>query len=81
VAAVRGVDISEGRVVGEVTAPEKDYLAFFGELDYEVDDSNTSCRRKFASRKAQRNAIIKRMPRLLVCQHVPHEILGTLNRC
>ncbi|HEX2385834.1 MAG TPA: hypothetical protein VHL99_04685, partial [Candidatus Binatia bacterium] len=33
----RGVDISGGRVVGEVTAPEKNYLAFFGELDYEVD--------------------------------------------
>jgi PhoPQ-activated pathogenicity-related protein len=33
----RAVDISGGRVVGEVTAPEKNYVAFFGELDYEVD--------------------------------------------
>jgi PhoPQ-activated pathogenicity-related protein len=33
----RTVDISGGRVIGEVTPPEKNYLAFFGELDYEVD--------------------------------------------
>ena len=31
------VKSSNGRVVGEVTAPEKGLLAFFGELDYEID--------------------------------------------
>jgi PhoPQ-activated pathogenicity-related protein len=28
---------SDGKVIGEVTAPEKGHLAFFGELDYEID--------------------------------------------
>jgi PhoPQ-activated pathogenicity-related protein len=31
------VTSSNGRVVGEVTPPEKGLLAFFGELDYEID--------------------------------------------
>jgi PhoPQ-activated pathogenicity-related protein len=29
--------IADGKVVGEVTPPEKDQLAFFGELEYEID--------------------------------------------
>ncbi|HEX6438651.1 MAG TPA: PhoPQ-activated protein PqaA family protein [Candidatus Binatia bacterium] len=29
--------VSEGIVVGEVTPPEKGHVAFFGELDYEID--------------------------------------------
>jgi PhoPQ-activated pathogenicity-related protein len=29
--------VSNGRVMGEVTPPEKGYLAFYGELDYEID--------------------------------------------
>ena len=33
----RPLDVSAGRVVGEVSAPEKNYLAFFGELDYDID--------------------------------------------
>ena len=31
------VTISEGKIIGEVTPPEKGHLAFFGELDYETD--------------------------------------------
>jgi PhoPQ-activated pathogenicity-related protein len=31
------VDVSDGRVVGEVTPPDRGHLAFFGELDYEID--------------------------------------------
>jgi PhoPQ-activated pathogenicity-related protein len=33
----RAVDISGGRVVGEVTTSQNNYLAFFAELDYEID--------------------------------------------
>jgi PhoPQ-activated pathogenicity-related protein len=33
----RPVEVAAGRVVGEVSAPEKNYLAFFGELDYDID--------------------------------------------
>ncbi len=29
--------ISDGKIIGEVTPPEKGHLAFFGELDYEID--------------------------------------------
>jgi PhoPQ-activated pathogenicity-related protein len=28
---------SEGKIVGEVTAPDKSHVAFFGEVDYEID--------------------------------------------
>ncbi|HSF58677.1 MAG TPA: PhoPQ-activated protein PqaA family protein [Candidatus Binatia bacterium] len=31
------VTVSNGRVIGEVTPPEKGHIAFFGELDYEID--------------------------------------------
>jgi PhoPQ-activated pathogenicity-related protein len=31
------VDLSNGKVVGEVTPPDKGHVAFFGELDYEID--------------------------------------------
>jgi PhoPQ-activated pathogenicity-related protein len=31
----RPAEISGGRIVGEVSAPEKGYVAFFGELDYD----------------------------------------------
>jgi PhoPQ-activated pathogenicity-related protein len=31
------VTISDGKIIGEVTPPEKGHLAFFGELDYEID--------------------------------------------
>ena len=30
-------DISDGIVVGEVTQPKQGHVAFFGELDYEID--------------------------------------------
>jgi PhoPQ-activated pathogenicity-related protein len=33
----QAVALSSGRVVGEVTPPEKGHIAFFGELDYEID--------------------------------------------
>jgi PhoPQ-activated pathogenicity-related protein len=33
----QGVSISDGKIIGEVTPPEKGHLAFFGELDYEID--------------------------------------------
>jgi PhoPQ-activated pathogenicity-related protein len=33
----RTVTFSNGKIVGEVGAPEKGHLAFFGELDYEID--------------------------------------------
>ena len=33
----QAVTFSNGIVVGEVTPPEKGYLAFYGEVDYEVD--------------------------------------------
>jgi hypothetical protein len=29
--------ISGGKVIGDVTPPEKGHLAFFGELTYEID--------------------------------------------
>jgi PhoPQ-activated pathogenicity-related protein len=31
------VPVSDGRVIGEVNPPANGYLAFFGELDYEID--------------------------------------------
>ena len=31
------VSFAEGKIIGEVTPPEKGHLAFFGELDYEID--------------------------------------------
>ena len=31
------VSISAGKIIGEITLPEKGHLAFFGELDYEID--------------------------------------------
>jgi len=31
------VSFSDGKIIGEVTPPEKGHLAFFGELDYEID--------------------------------------------
>jgi PhoPQ-activated pathogenicity-related protein len=31
------VNLSDGKVVGEVTPPDKGHVAFFGELDYEID--------------------------------------------
>jgi len=31
------VTISDGKIIGEVTPPEKGHLAFFGELAYEID--------------------------------------------
>jgi PhoPQ-activated pathogenicity-related protein len=31
------VSLSDGKIVGEVTPPDKGHLAFFGELDYEID--------------------------------------------
>jgi PhoPQ-activated pathogenicity-related protein len=31
------VSISDGKIIGEVAPPEKGHLAFFGELDYEID--------------------------------------------
>jgi PhoPQ-activated pathogenicity-related protein len=33
----RAVTLSNGHIVGEVTKPENGHLAFFGELDYEID--------------------------------------------
>lgn len=33
----RPVTISGGKIIGEVTRPEKGYVAFFGELDYSID--------------------------------------------
>jgi hypothetical protein len=33
------LSLSDGKIIGEVTPPEKDDLAFFGELDYEIDGS------------------------------------------
>ena len=33
----QAVTLSSGGAVGEVTAPEEGYLAFYGELDYEID--------------------------------------------
>ncbi|HET8562958.1 MAG TPA: PhoPQ-activated protein PqaA family protein [Candidatus Binatia bacterium] len=33
----QAVTVAQGIVVGEVTPPKKGYLAFFGELDYEID--------------------------------------------
>ena len=31
------VNFLDGKIIGEVTRPEQGYLAFFGELDYEID--------------------------------------------
>ena len=31
------VSFSDGKIIGEVTPPEKGHLAFFGELDYEIE--------------------------------------------
>ena len=31
------VSLSNGKIVGEVTPPDKGHLAFFGEVDYEID--------------------------------------------
>ena len=31
------ITISDGKIIGEVTPPENGHLAFFGELDYEID--------------------------------------------
>jgi hypothetical protein len=31
------VSFSDGKIIGEVTPAEKGHLAFFGELDYEID--------------------------------------------
>jgi PhoPQ-activated pathogenicity-related protein len=31
------VSFSDGKIIGEVTPPENGHLAFFGELDYEID--------------------------------------------
>jgi PhoPQ-activated pathogenicity-related protein len=31
------MSLSDGKIVGEVTLPDKGHLAFFGELDYEID--------------------------------------------
>jgi len=33
----QAVTFSNGKIIGEVTPPEKGYLAFYGELDYEID--------------------------------------------
>ena len=33
----QAVSFSDGKIVAEVMAPEAGHLAFFGELDYEVD--------------------------------------------
>jgi PhoPQ-activated pathogenicity-related protein len=33
----QAVTLSNGRVIGEVTPPAKGHVAFFGELDYEID--------------------------------------------
>jgi PhoPQ-activated pathogenicity-related protein len=33
----QALTFSDGRIVGEVAAPEKGHLAFFGELDYEIE--------------------------------------------
>jgi PhoPQ-activated pathogenicity-related protein len=33
----QAVSLSEGKVIGEVPLPDKGHVAFFGELDYEVD--------------------------------------------
>ena len=33
----QAVNLSDGKVVGEVTVPDKGHLAIFGELDYEID--------------------------------------------
>ena len=32
-----GVTVSNGIIIGEVTPPEQGHLAFYGELDYEID--------------------------------------------
>ena len=29
--------VSNGKIIGEVTPPNKEHVAFFGELDYEID--------------------------------------------
>ena len=31
------VSLSNGKIVGEVTSPDKGHVAFFAELDYEID--------------------------------------------
>ena len=31
------MSLSEGKIVGAVTAPDKGHVAFFGEVDYEID--------------------------------------------
>ena len=33
----QNVSFSDGKIIGEVTTPEKGHLAFFGELEYEID--------------------------------------------
>ena len=31
------MSVSDGKITGEITPPEKGHLAFFGELDYAID--------------------------------------------
>jgi PhoPQ-activated pathogenicity-related protein len=31
------VRFKDGKIIGEITPPEKGHLAFFGEMDYEID--------------------------------------------
>ena len=31
------MSLSDGKIVGEVAAPDRGHLAFFGEVDYEID--------------------------------------------
>jgi PhoPQ-activated pathogenicity-related protein len=33
----QNVSFSDGKIIGEVAPPEKGHLAFFGELEYEID--------------------------------------------
>ncbi|HEX2932195.1 MAG TPA: phenylacetic acid degradation protein, partial [Candidatus Binatia bacterium] len=33
----QAVSVKDGKIIGEVTPPESGHLAFFGELDYEID--------------------------------------------
>jgi hypothetical protein len=33
----QAADFSDGTIVGEVTPPETGHLAFYGEIDYEID--------------------------------------------
>jgi PhoPQ-activated pathogenicity-related protein len=36
----QAVTLSGGKIIGEVTRPEKGYTAFYGELDYSIDGLN-----------------------------------------